>query len=44
MFAKLSVETIFLREDEAPTLQGRLAAGIVRAILDSRARPGTSPT
>lgn len=41
MFAKLSVETIFLREDEAPTLQGRLAAGIVRAILDSRARPGT---
>ncbi|MBA4491667.1 PLP-dependent aminotransferase family protein [Paracoccus sp. S1E-3] len=38
---RLSVETIFLREAEAPTLQGRLAAAIVRAILESRARPGT---
>ena len=41
MQAKLPIETIQLREGEAPTLQGRLAAAIVRAILESRARPGT---
>lgn len=41
MQPRLPVDTIFLRDDEAPTLQGRLAAGIVRAVLESRARPGT---
>ncbi|RMC32076.1 PLP-dependent aminotransferase family protein [Paracoccus alkanivorans] len=41
MSSRIPVETIFLREDEAPTLQGRLMAAIVRAILESRARPGT---
>ncbi len=41
MPARLPVDTIFLREGEAPTLQGRLAAAIVRAVLESRARPGT---
>lgn len=40
MSGRIPVETIFLREDEAPTLQGRLMAAIVRAILESRARPG----
>lgn len=38
---RIPVDTIFLREAEAPTLQGRLAAAVVRAILESRARPGT---
>lgn len=41
MQARLPIETIQLRAGEAPTLQGRLAAAIVRAILASRARPGT---
>ncbi|MFD1880916.1 PLP-dependent aminotransferase family protein [Paracoccus pacificus] len=41
MQSRISPEMIFLRDDEAPTLQGRLAAAIVRAILESRARPGT---
>ncbi|AUM75810.1 MocR-like pyridoxine biosynthesis transcription factor PdxR [Paracoccus jeotgali] len=41
MTNRLSLETVILRDDEAPTLQGRLAAAVVRAILDSRARPGT---
>lgn len=41
MPAQIPAETIFLRDNEAPTLQGRLAAAIVRAILESRARPGT---
>ncbi|ARC37366.1 PLP-dependent aminotransferase family protein [Paracoccus yeei] len=35
----LPVETIFLRDD-ALTLQGRLAAAIVRAVLETRSRPG----
>ncbi|MFC3526906.1 PLP-dependent aminotransferase family protein [Paracoccus mangrovi] len=38
---RIPIEAIFLREAEAPTLQGRLAAAVVRAILESRARPGT---
>ena len=37
----LPVETIYLRQQDAPTLQGRLAAAIVRAILETRAVPGT---
>jgi GntR family transcriptional regulator/MocR family aminotransferase len=41
MHSRLPADIIFLRDDEAPTLQGRLAAAIVRAILESRARPGT---
>lgn len=41
MSARIPTEIIFLRDDEAPTLQGRLAAAIVRAVLESRARPGT---
>ncbi|MBC9245202.1 PLP-dependent aminotransferase family protein [Paracoccus sp. 11-3] len=41
MSARISPDTIFLRTDEAPTLQGQLAAAVVRAILESRARPGT---
>lgn len=41
MPARIPLEIIFLRDDEAPTLQGRLAAAIVRAVLESRARPGT---
>ena len=40
---RIPIEAIFLREAEAPTLQGRLAAAVVRAILESRARPGTPP-
>lgn len=38
---RIPLESIFLRQSEAPTLQGRLAAAIVRAILESRAQPGT---
>lgn len=41
MIRRISADAIFLREAEAPTLQGRLAAAIVRAVLESRARPGT---
>lgn len=41
MPGRIPPETIFLREEEAPSLQGRLAAAIVRTILESRARPGT---
>ena len=41
MSGRIPTEIIFLRDDEAPTLQGRLAAAIVRAVLESRARPGT---
>lgn len=39
MPSDIPVDAIFLHED-APTLQGRLAAAIVRAILQARARPG----
>lgn len=38
---RIPVDAIFLREAEAPTLQGRVAAAVVRAVLESRARPGT---
>lgn len=38
---RIPLESIFLRQGEAPTLQGKLAAAIVRAILESRAAPGT---
>ncbi|WP_134682327.1 PLP-dependent aminotransferase family protein [Paracoccus ravus] len=41
MQSRIPPEIILLREDEAPTLQGRLAAAIVRAILEIHARPGT---
>lgn len=41
MPGRIPPETIFLRDAEAPSLQGRLAAAIVRTILESRARPGT---
>lgn len=40
MSSRIPVEMIFLRDQDAPTLQGRLAAAIVRAILETRARPG----
>lgn len=38
---RIPAEIILLRDDEGPTLQGRLAAAIVRAILETRARAGT---
>ena len=41
MPSRLPPDIILLRDNDAPTLQGRLAAAIVRAILESRARPGT---
>lgn len=37
---RIPPEIILLRDNDAPTLQGRLAAAIVRAILESRAPPG----
>lgn len=40
MTERIPIESIFLRDD-APTLQGRLAAAIIRAILETRAMPGT---
>ncbi|MCA8881866.1 MAG: PLP-dependent aminotransferase family protein [Rhodobacteraceae bacterium] len=40
MNSRIPIEFIILREEDAPTLQGRLSAAIVRAILESRARPG----
>ncbi|GHG32825.1 MocR-like pyridoxine biosynthesis transcription factor PdxR [Paracoccus aerius] len=40
MKSDIPVDAIFLRQD-APTLQGQLAAAIVRAILETRAHPGT---
>ena len=40
MAATIPLEAIFLLEDEGLTLQGRLSAAIVRAILVSRAKPG----
>lgn len=40
MKSTIPVDAIFLRQD-APTLQGQLAAAIVRAILETRAHPGT---
>ncbi|MCZ0964052.1 MocR-like pyridoxine biosynthesis transcription factor PdxR [Paracoccus benzoatiresistens] len=39
MRSDIPIDAVFLRED-APTLQGRLAAAIVRAILETRAHPG----
>ncbi|MTE00554.1 aminotransferase class I/II-fold pyridoxal phosphate-dependent enzyme [Paracoccus sp. YIM 132242] len=39
MPSDIPLDAIFLRED-APTLQGRLAAAIIRAILETRAHPG----
>lgn len=39
MKGRIPIDAIFLRDD-APTLQGRLAAAVVRAILEARARPG----
>ncbi|MGA0617745.1 PLP-dependent aminotransferase family protein [Paracoccus sp. KR1-242] len=41
MANQLPAEIIQLRKDEASTLQGQLAAAIVRAILEAHARPGT---
>lgn len=41
MSDRIPVEMFFLRDSEAGTLQGRLAAAIVQAILETRARPGT---
>ncbi|GEK70359.1 MocR-like pyridoxine biosynthesis transcription factor PdxR [Paracoccus denitrificans] len=41
MSDRIPVEMFFLRDSEAGTLQARLAAAIVRAILETRARPGT---
>ncbi|RQP07134.1 MAG: PLP-dependent aminotransferase family protein [Paracoccus sp. BP8] len=41
MSDRIPVEMFFLRDGEAGTLQARLAAAIVRAILETRARPGT---
>lgn len=41
MKPRIPPEIIHLRDEDAPTLQGRLAAAIVRAVLESRAAPGT---
>ncbi len=41
MHSRIAPEVIFLRDSDAPTRQGQLAAAIVRAVLESRARPGT---
>lgn len=38
---RIPPDIIFLRSNDAPTLQGQLAAAIVRAILETRARPET---
>ena len=43
MSARIPTEIIFLREDEAPTLQGRLAAAIVRLSGWNRKAPFTDP-
>ncbi len=39
--AKIPVESIYLRPEQSPTLQGQLSAAIVRSILDTGAPPGT---
>ncbi|MDM7255589.1 MAG: PLP-dependent aminotransferase family protein [Paracoccus sp. (in: a-proteobacteria)] len=39
--AKIASESIYLQGDPSQTLQARLSAGVVRAILESRAAPGT---
>ena len=41
MSDRIPVEMFFSRDSDAGTLQARLAAAIVRAILETRARPGT---
>lgn len=41
MKSTIAADSIFLRQTDAPTLQGRLAAALVRAILEGRASPGT---
>ena len=41
MNPRIPADVIFLRPEDAPTLQGQLAAAVVRAILETRARPGT---
>lgn len=41
MADRIPVEMFFLRDNDAGTLQARLAAAIVRAILETRARPGS---
>ncbi|MDO5705619.1 MAG: PLP-dependent aminotransferase family protein, partial [Paracoccus sp. (in: a-proteobacteria)] len=41
MAARIAGESIYLLEGTGATLQARLSAGIVRAILQSRAPPGT---
>lgn len=41
MKSTISAESIFLRQADAPTLQGQLAAALVRAILEGRTSPGT---
>lgn len=41
MNPRIPADVIFLRPQDAPTLQGQLAAAVVRAILETRARPGT---
>lgn len=41
MKSMVPLDLIMLRKDEAPTIQGQLIAAIVRAILESRARPGS---
>lgn len=41
MHSRIPPDIIFLRKSDAPTLQGQLAAAIVRAILETRARPET---
>ncbi|SMO99819.1 PLP-dependent aminotransferase family protein [Paracoccus laeviglucosivorans] len=41
MKQRIPPEAILLRPSDAPTLQGRLAAAVVRTILESKAIPGT---
>ncbi len=39
--AKIPKESIYLRPEQSPTLQGQLSAAIVRSILETAAPPGT---
>lgn len=42
MQARIQSEAIFLQDDVAPTLQGRLSVAVVRLILERRYPPGTA--
>ncbi len=39
--SRIAAESIYLHDGAGPTLQAQLSAGVVRAVLESRACPGT---